>query len=68
VSGIASVVSDAIDWAPRRWMAISDAACDVADVGVSLLHDPNAAAAGLHALKHHNHTGMHAWANFLALS
>lgn len=67
VSGIASVVSDAIDWAPRRWMAVSDAAGDVADVGVSLLHDPNASGAGLAALNAHNRESLASWKRFLEL-
>lgn len=67
VQGIASVVSDAIDWAPRRWMATSDSASDVADVGVSLLHDPSSAQAGLIALKSHNSTGLELWRQFLQM-
>ena len=67
VAGIPSVISDAIDWAPRRWMAVSDAAGDVADVGVSLLHDPGAAAAGLQALEAHNREGLAAWKRLLEM-
>ena len=67
VQGIASVVSDAIDWAPPRWMATSDAAGDVADVGVSLLHDPSAIASGLKALNVHNEQGLRSWKAFLEM-
>lgn len=67
VSGVPSVISDAIDWAPQRWMAVSDAASDVADVGVSLLHDPGAAAAGLAALNIHNQNSLISWKKFLEL-
>lgn len=65
VQGVASVVSDAIDWAPARWMARADTASDLANVGVSLLHDPTAATAGLHALRKHNSAGLAAWREFL---
>jgi hypothetical protein len=31
-------------WVPPRWTATSDNAVDIAHVGISLLHQPNAAA------------------------
>jgi hypothetical protein len=63
--GVPSVVSEAIDWVPRRWIAGIDHATDIADVGIALLHDPNAAAAGLGALKAHNSSGLLSWSNML---
>jgi glycosyltransferase involved in cell wall biosynthesis len=63
--GVPSVTSDAIDWVPSRWIASGDDATDIADVGIALLHDPSAAAAGLAALKQHNAEGLTAWSAML---
>ena len=63
--GVPSVCSDAIDWIPRRWQATDDNADDIANVGISLLHDPNAVAAGLAALKAHNAAALAAWSAML---
>jgi hypothetical protein len=59
--GVPSVVSDVIDWAPARWVASADDATDIADVGIALLHDPQAALAGLKALQAHNATAFASW-------
>lgn len=67
VQGIPSVVSDAIDWAPKRWVAQSDAASDIADVGIRLLHDPNVSDEGEDALEEHNERGLRDWEKFLKL-
>ena len=40
--GVASVVSDAIAWAPKNWQAETDDAIDIANKAVGLLHDPGA--------------------------
>lgn len=64
--GVPSVVSSAIDWTPRHWRAEIDDVFDIARVGRSLLHDPNAAREGLHALRSHNRDGLQAWKQFLA--
>ena len=63
--GVASVVSDAIDWAPLHWQAHIDDAFDVARVGRQLLSDHRAAHDGLKALTRHNHDGLRAWRTYL---
>jgi len=63
--GVASVVSDAIDWAPLHWQAHIDDAFDVARVGRQLLSDHRAAHDGLKALTRHNHDGLQAWRTYL---
>lgn len=63
--GVPVVVSDAIDWAPSRWVASCDDAGYIADVGVSLLHNPSSAQDGLTALKTHNASGLLAWSDML---
>ena len=49
--GVASVVSTAIDWAPKYWQACADTVLDIARVGRQLLRDPDAAADGYRALQ-----------------
>lgn len=66
--GVPSVVSNAIDWVPERWVAHSDDALDVARVGRSLITDPHAAIDGVMALERHNSNGVHAWEDFLELA
>lgn len=63
--GVASVVSNAITWAPPEWKADVDDVFSIARKAVNLLHDPMAAKEGLHALKKHNDHGIHAWKKFL---
>lgn len=63
--GIPSVVSSAIDWAPRKWRAEIDDVCDMTRVGLQLLADPDAARHGWHALQAHNRDGLAAWNQFL---
>ena len=63
--GVPSVTSDAIDWVPRRWQATDDNADDIANVGINLLHDPNAVQHGLNHLKAHNAAGLDAWSTML---
>ncbi len=64
--GVASVVSDAIEWAPRSWKAPVDDANAVARVGRKLLESRWAPAQGLAALKAYNKRAMQAWRDFLA--
>jgi hypothetical protein len=66
-AGVASVVSEAIDWAPERWKAMTDDVLDIARVGRYLLTDPYAPQEGLDALKSHNTGGLTAWQAFLSL-
>ena len=64
--GVASVVSDAIDWAPHDWKANVDDVLDIARVGRRLLFDPRAAVEGMRALKAHNADGLHAYNQFIS--
>jgi hypothetical protein len=63
--GVPSVVSEAIDWAPKHWKAETDDALDIARVGLRLLHDPMAAKDGLDALTAHNAAGVARWEGWL---
>jgi glycosyltransferase involved in cell wall biosynthesis len=65
--GVATVVSDAITWAPPQWIALSDSASDVANRGISLLHDPCAAQEGAKYLLKHDHAGFRSWVKFLRI-
>jgi hypothetical protein len=64
--GVPSVVSDAIDWAPRHWKACADDVTEIARVGRHLLSDAHAAEDGFRALERHNAEGLSAWREFLA--
>jgi hypothetical protein len=64
--GVPSVVSDAIDWAPRSWKAPVDDANAMALIGGKLLESRWAPGRGLSSLKAYNRRAMHAWADFLA--
>jgi hypothetical protein len=63
--GVPSVTGEAIDWVPRRWVAATDDAGDIADVAIGLLFSPHAAGDGLAALQAHNKDGLEAWSNML---
>ncbi len=63
--GVPSVVSEAIDWAPRSWKAPVDDAGEMARVGRELLHSRWVAGKGLAALKNHNRAAMREWRAFL---
>jgi hypothetical protein len=65
VEGVASVVSEAIDWAPRHWKVSSDHVVDIARVGRLLLSDPHAAGDGFAALEAHNADGLRSWLSYL---
>jgi hypothetical protein len=64
--GVPSVVSDAIDWAPKYWMAETDDVFDIAHTGRALLGDRHAARQGLEALNRHNSLGAAAWINWFS--
>jgi len=66
--GVPSVVSAAIDWAPKHWTAHFDDSDDVAQIGRSLIHDPGAAEDGLKALETHNADAFRGWMDFLGMS
>jgi len=56
--GVASVVSEAIDWAPKAWKAGFDCVDEIAKTGSHLLADPHAAVEGFQALEAHNAEGL----------
>ena len=64
--GVASVVSDAIEWAPSNWKARVDDVDHIAKTGMRLLRDRSAPRKGLRALQKHNARAMRAWRQFLA--
>jgi glycosyltransferase involved in cell wall biosynthesis len=66
--GVPSVVSEAIDWAPRHWKADVDDTLDVARVGRHLLSDPRAAAEGLRALEQYVSDGVSAYRRYFAVN
>jgi hypothetical protein len=63
--GVASVVSDAIEWAPRSWMADVDDAEHIARVGAGLLWDIQSAGEGLTALEKYCKDGVATWLHYL---
>jgi hypothetical protein len=63
--GVPSVVSDAIDWAPRSWKAPVDDASAMALTGRRLLHSRWAAGKGMAALRTHDQIAMREWRGFL---
>jgi hypothetical protein len=64
--GVPSVVSDAIDWAPRSWKAHFDEIDSIASVGENLLNDPCAPVRGKMALHKYVKQGLKAWLHYLA--
>jgi len=65
--GVASVVSEAIDWAPDDWKADVDDVLDIARVGRRLLCDTSAAADGLRALKCYVADGIDSYREYFAI-
>lgn len=63
--GVPSVVSNAIDWAPKSWQAQCDDIFDIARVGRNLLNDHEAVNEGMHALRSHNSKSVRSWLSFL---
>ena len=66
--GVPSVVSEAIDWVPSRWIAHMDDPLDVARAGRNLITDPHAVVDGVQALERHNERGFHSWQDFLSVT
>ena len=64
--GIASVVSDAIDWAPQHWKAEVDDVLDIARVARHLLHDPRAAEDGYRVLQRYVADGVQSYKAYIA--
>jgi hypothetical protein len=65
--GVASVVSEAIDWAPDDWKADVDDVLDISRVGRRLLCDTSAADDGVHALEHYTADGIIAYRKYFAI-
>jgi hypothetical protein len=63
--GVASVVSEAIDWAPKDWVANSDDVGDVARVVRRLIVDPHAVTEGQTALRTYVSAGSKEWRAYL---
>jgi hypothetical protein len=64
--GVPSVVSPAIDWVPRYWIANPDDAVAIAAAGKRLLRDKNAARDGYRALVKHNDDSLGQWKRWFA--
>jgi len=62
--GVASVVSDAIDWVPSDWIASVDDVHDIANKGIALLHDPHTVQYGQEALHNYVQNGIPRWTNW----
>jgi glycosyltransferase involved in cell wall biosynthesis len=63
--GVPVVVSDAIDWAPRRAQAEADSVEDIAWIGVRQLENRKAPEEALSALRHHVDEGVRTWLRWL---
>ncbi len=64
--GVASVVSDAIEWAPDNWKCRVDDVDHIAKTGIRLLKDKSAPRRGLGALRKYNKRALRAWSELLA--
>jgi hypothetical protein len=65
--GVASVVSEAIDWAPADWKADVDDALDIARAGRRLLCDPSAVDDGMRALKCYVEDGLRSYIEYFTI-
>jgi hypothetical protein len=63
--GVASVVSEAIDWTPADWMASVDDASAIASVAHRLLYDTHAVDHGQHKLRQYVNHGVPQWVAYL---
>ena len=63
--GIASVVSDVIEWAPDSWKVAPDNTNEIARVGRGLLSDRHTGEDGLKALLAHDRQGVREWVKWL---
>ncbi len=63
--GVASVVSEAIDWVPCDWQANADDSSAIARTARRLLHDAHAVTEGQHALRRYVGEGSRAWIEYL---
>jgi hypothetical protein len=65
--GVPSVVSDAIDWVPRNWIAKADSAVAIAATACELLRDKQASRNGWRALDSYNTDALKAWTTWLEI-
>jgi glycosyltransferase involved in cell wall biosynthesis len=65
--GVPSVISEAIEWVPRYWVANMDDVNDIARVGRQLIEDPRSVYDGLVHLEQHNRDGFEVWEEFLGI-
>ncbi len=65
--GVPTVVSSAIHWAPRKWMAEVDSPEDIAEVGITLLTNRRRRNLGIDALMDHNKRSLALWMGYLEL-
>lgn len=63
--GVASVVSDVIEWAPTWWQAPPDNTEAIARTGRALLSDSHTGVDGVAALAAHNADGLNQWTAWL---
>lgn len=63
--GVASVVSDVIEWAPDNWKAAPDNVEAIARTGRCLLSDAHTGVDGVAALTEHDTQGLMAWTSWL---
>jgi len=64
--GVPSVVSEAIEWAPKYWQAPIDDAYAIALSGMNLLNDPYATQTGLDALTNYESDAEKQWLSYLS--
>jgi hypothetical protein len=62
---VASVVSEAISWCPKSWIANVDDCDEIASVGIKLLNDPAAVKEGRDMLQKYITNGIKVWDSFL---
>lgn len=63
--GVASVVSDVIEWAPAWWQAPPDNTESIARTGRALLSDSHTGTDGVEALSAHNTDGVRQWISWM---
>jgi len=63
--GVPSVVTPAIEWAPKHWQADPDDVEEIARIGNSLLWSDRAAAEGLKALQQFQKEAVQIWLQYL---
>jgi hypothetical protein len=67
-NGVPSLVSPAINWAPKNWKANPDDIEEMTEVAYKLLFDRKATIKGYRALEKHNRESLRAWLDFFEAS